>query len=160
MISSGCHIKPSKWKECADRFFSSPPNLQDIYRADEKKSIRRLKDKYAMEYKRVCGTMGWRDYNIGNLSAMENGDLGPIEVRMKQLIQEEDEHKLEKTNEKERSSRLAHIETTVLSSHAEGASMNKKAKLGNGTSINVTPIDEVRCVDIFSKNYLKVEIIL
>ena len=30
--------------------------------------------------------MGWRDYNVGNLSAMKTGDLGVVEVKMKQII--------------------------------------------------------------------------
>ena len=33
--------------------------------------------------------MGWRDYNQGNLSAFD-GDLGPVEVKMRQIIQEQD----------------------------------------------------------------------
>ena len=40
--------------------------------------------------------MGWRDFNIGNLSAMENGDLGPVEVKMKQIIEEQDAVKMDK----------------------------------------------------------------
>jgi hypothetical protein len=154
MISTGCHLKPSKWKECADCFYSSPPYLQDIYRADEKNAIRRIKEKYSMEYKRVCGTMGWRDYNLGNLSAMETGDLGPIEVRMKQLIQEEDDFKMGKEAEKARTTRLASIETNILSGHAEGVTKIKKAKLSNGTpGTSTTSIDEVNDVPIFCNFY-------
>jgi hypothetical protein len=88
MITTGCHLKPSKWKECADNFFGSSAQLTEIYRADEKNAIRRIKEKYSMEYKRVCGTLGWRDFAIGNLSAQEIGDLGPIEIRIKLIIQE------------------------------------------------------------------------
>jgi len=38
--------------------------------------------------------MGWRDFNIGNLSAMKNGDFGPVEVKMKQIIEEQDAVKI------------------------------------------------------------------
>ena len=34
--------------------------------------------------------MGWWDYNQRNLSAFD-GDLGPVEVKMRQTIQEQDE---------------------------------------------------------------------
>ena len=80
MITTGCHVNNRKWKECADSFYATPPYLQEIYHKDEEKGVRRLTEKYAAEYKRVCGTMGWRDYNVGNLSAMESGDLGVVEV--------------------------------------------------------------------------------
>ena len=32
--------------------------------------------------------MGWCDFNIRNLSAMGNGDLGPVEVKIKEIIEE------------------------------------------------------------------------
>ena len=51
-----------------------------------------LKEKVAEEQKKICQTMGWRDYNQGNLSAFD-GDLGPVEVKMRQIIQEQDEKK-------------------------------------------------------------------
>ena len=96
MITTGCHRNNRKWKDCAESFYSSPPNLQEIYRKDEEKGVRRPKEKYTAEYKRVCGTMGWRDFNIGNLSAMENGDLGPVELKIKQIIEEKDAVKMDK----------------------------------------------------------------
>ena len=68
MITTGCHLNNRKWKECADSFYSSPQYLSDIYHKDEEKGLRRLKEKFNAEYKRVCGTLGWRDYNLGNLS--------------------------------------------------------------------------------------------
>ena len=40
-------------------------------------------------------TMGRQDYNQGNLSVF-NGDLGPVEVKMRQIIQEKDKMKEEK----------------------------------------------------------------
>ena len=39
--------------------------------------------------------MSWRDYNQGNLSAFD-GDLGPVEAKMRQIIQEHDGKKDEK----------------------------------------------------------------
>jgi len=73
MITTGCHVNNRKWKECADSFYATQPYLQDIHRKDEEKGVRRLIEKYGTDYKRVCGTMGWHDYNVsyGNLSAMK-----------------------------------------------------------------------------------------
>ena len=53
MITTGCHLNNRKWKDCAESFYSSPPYLQEIYRKDEEKGVRRLKEKYTAEYKRV-----------------------------------------------------------------------------------------------------------
>ena len=64
-ITTGAHLHVKKWKEAALSFYSSVPYLQ----------------------KRICQTMGWRDYNQGNLSAFD-GDLGPVEAKMCQIIQE------------------------------------------------------------------------
>jgi len=118
MITTGCHLNNRKWKECAENFHSSPPYLQDVYRKDEEKGLRRVKEKFASEYKRICGTMGWRDYNIGNLSAMETGDLGPVEIKMKQIIEEQDAAKMDKDEERLRQTRLANLESTVISGSA------------------------------------------
>ena len=52
--------------------------------------------------------MGWQDYNQSNLSAFD-GDLGPIEVKMRQIIQEQDKKKEEKDNVKARQKRLGEI---------------------------------------------------
>ena len=35
----------------------------DVFQANEEKSIRRLKVKFAEEQRRIFQTMGWRDYN-------------------------------------------------------------------------------------------------
>jgi len=64
-------------------FYSSMPHLMDFYRSNEENALRRLKEKYSDELKRICQTMGWRDYNQGNLSAFD-GDLGPVEAKMRQ----------------------------------------------------------------------------
>ena len=57
----------------------------DVFQANEEKAIRRLKEKFAEENKRICQSMGWRDYSQGNFSAFD-GDLGPVEVKMRQII--------------------------------------------------------------------------
>ena len=43
--------------------------------------------------------MGWRYYNQGNLSTF-NGDLGPVEAKMRKIIQEQDEKKTRKRRSK------------------------------------------------------------
>ena len=75
------------------------PHLMDFYSFHEDNALRRLKEKYSDEQKRICQTMGWRDYNQGNLSAF-NGDLGPVEVKMRQIIQEQDEKRTRKRTSK------------------------------------------------------------
>ena len=70
------------------------------------------------EYKRVSGTMGWSDFNIENLSAMENGDLGPVEVKMKQIIEEQDAVKMDKDEDRARQARLQNLESCVISGSA------------------------------------------
>ena len=45
--------------------------------------------------------MGWQDYKQGNLSAFDR-DLGPVDVKMRQIIQEWDEKKEEKDEVKSR----------------------------------------------------------
>ena len=71
------------------------PHLMDFYRSNEDNALRTLKEKYSDEQERICQTMGWRDYNQGNHSAFD-GDLGPVEAKMRQIIQEQDERKDEK----------------------------------------------------------------
>ena len=100
IITTGAHLSPKKWKEAASSFYSCSQQFIDIFHADEEKAIRRLKEKFAEEQKKICQTMGWRDYNQGNLSAFD-GDLGPVEVKMRQIIQEQDEKKDEKEGEGE-----------------------------------------------------------
>ena len=149
MITTGCHVNNRKWKECADSFYATPPYLQEIYRKDEEKGVRRLKEKYAAEYKRVCGTMGWRDYNVGNLSAMETGDLGVVEVKMKQIIEEQDAIKMDKDEEKARQLRLSNLETSVISGSVTSVlKPSKKSKVmssnGKENGLQISN-DEVRC---------------
>ena len=149
MITTGCHLNNRKWKECADSFYATPPYLQEIYRKDEEKGLRRLKEKYAAEYKRVCGTMGWRDYDVGNLSAMETGNLGVVEVKMKQIIEEQDAVKMDKDEEKARQLRLSNLETSVISGSVTSVlKPSKKSKVmssnGKENGLQISN-DEVRC---------------
>jgi hypothetical protein len=149
MITTGCHLNNRKWKDCAESFYSSPPYLQEIYRKDEEKGVRRLKEKYTAEYKRVCGTMGWRDFNIGNLSAMENGDLGPVEIKMKQIIEEQDAVKMDKDEDRARQARLQNLESCVISGSANSVlKITKKSKSSTSSSKDVQAVvsnEEVRC---------------
>ena len=85
IITTGAHLSPKKWREAKSSFYSCSQQFTDIFHANKDKSIRRLKDKFNEEQKRVCQTMGWRDYNQGNFSAFD-GDLGPVEVKMRQII--------------------------------------------------------------------------
>ena len=73
--------------------------------------------------------MGWRDYNQGNLSAFD-GDLGPVEVKMRQIIQEQDEKKDEKEKVKARQKRLGEIGAVSLDVRTEG-SLKPKNKCSN-----------------------------
>ena len=91
LISNGAHINGKKWKDATLTFYMSMPHLMDIYRSTEETSIRRLKDMYHEEIKRVCQTNGWKDYYQVNLSAYD-GDLGLVEAKMRQIIQEQDEN--------------------------------------------------------------------
>ena len=120
IITTGAHLSPKKWKEAASSFYSCSQQFIDIFHANEEKAIRRLKDKFNEEQKRVCQTMGWRDYNQGNLSAFD-GDLGPVEVKMRQIIQEQDEKKEEKDKVKARQKRLGEIGSVSLDVRTEGS---------------------------------------
>jgi Mediator of RNA pol II transcription subunit 19 len=134
IITTGAHLNAKKWKDAALSFYSSMPHLMDIYRTNEESSIRRLKEKYSEEQKRVCQTMGWRDYNQGNLSAFD-GDLGPVEAKMRQIIQEQDEKKEEKEKAKSRQKRLGEISVSSLDVRNEGSMKPKKARTEALTSI-------------------------
>ena len=63
--------------------------------------------------------MGWRDYNQGNLSAFD-GDLGPVEVKMRQIIQEQDK-KDEKEKVMARQKGLREIGAVSLDVRTEGS---------------------------------------
>ena len=58
----------------------------DYYRSNEDNVLRRLKEKYSADQIRICQTMGWRDYNQGNLFAFD-GYLDPVEAKMRKIIQ-------------------------------------------------------------------------
>ena len=108
IIPTGAHLNAKKWREAASSFYFCSQMFIDVFQANEDKAIRRLKEKFAEEQKRICQTMGWRDYNQGNLSAFD-GDLGPVEVKMRQIIQEQDEKEEEKDKVKARQKRLGEI---------------------------------------------------
>ena len=129
IITTGAHLSPKKWKEAASSFYSCSQQFIDIFHANEEKAIRRLKEKFAEEQKKICQTMGWRDYNQGNLSAFD-GDLGPVEVKMRQIIQEQDEKKDEKEKVKARQKRLGEIGAVSLDVRTEG-SLKPKNKRSN-----------------------------
>jgi len=127
IITTGAHLNAKKWKEAASSFYQSMPHLMDFYRSNEDNALRRLKEKYSDEMKRICQTMGWRDYNQGNLSAFD-GDLGPVEAKMRQIIQEQDEKKEEKEKTKSRQKRLGDIGVSSLDVRNEGSLKPKKAR--------------------------------
>jgi len=77
--------------------------------------------------KRICQAMGWIDYNQGNLSAFD-GDLGPVEAKMRQIIQEQDERKEEKEKTKSRQKRLGDIGVSSLDVRNEDSLKPKKAR--------------------------------
>ena len=129
IITTGVHLSPKKWKVAASSFYSCSQQFLDIFHANEDRAIRRLKEKFAEEQKTICQTMGWRDYNQGNLSAFD-GDLGPVEVKMRQIIQEQDEKKDEKEKVKARQKRLGEIGSVSLDVRTEG-SLKPKNKRSN-----------------------------
>jgi len=114
ILTTGCHLNYRKWKDCPEIFLSSPTYLQEIYRKDEEKGVRKLNEKYTAEFKIVCGTMEWRNFNIGNLSAIENGDLVPVEVQMKQIIEKQDAIKMDKDEDRARQARLQSLESYII----------------------------------------------
>ena len=67
------------------------------------------------------------DYNQRNLSAFD-GDLGPVEAKMRQIIQEQDEKKEEKEKTKSRQKRLGDIGVSSLDVRNEGSLKKKKAR--------------------------------
>ena len=62
--------------------------------------------------------MGWRYYNQGNFSTFDR-DLGPVEVKMRQIVQEE--KKEDKGKVKARQKRLGEIGSVSLDEHTEGS---------------------------------------
>ena len=130
----------------------SPPYLQDIYRTDEEKGLRRVKEKFTSEYKRVCHTIWWRDYNVGNLSATEIGEFGPVEFKMKQIIEEKNVAKMEKDEERACQVRLSNLESCVISGSASASlkPLKKSKIITNNEKENqvIVSNDEVKCGQI------------
>jgi hypothetical protein len=90
IISCGAHLNRNKWKEVADNFFSSNSGHREYYVTNPESYIRRVRDKFKEEYKRICMCMGWREYGgvTSNLSAKETPELGDSEVLMRQIVEE------------------------------------------------------------------------
>jgi len=90
IISCGAHLNRNKWKEVADNFFSSSSGHRELYVNNQDSYIRRVRDKFKEEYKRICMCMGWREYGgvTSNLSAKETPELGDSEVLMRQIVEE------------------------------------------------------------------------
>jgi hypothetical protein len=116
IISGGSHLNRNKWKEVAENFFSSHTNHRDLYRQNPESYIRRVKDKFKEEYKRICMTMGWREYGgvTSNLSAKESPELGESEVLMRQIVEEMNAQEQEKEKARALQERLATIEKDTL----------------------------------------------
>jgi hypothetical protein len=116
IIQTGAHLKANKWKECATTFYQCNDQLRDIWRkSDPDACIRRLKKRFTAERERVSRILGWGSYNLGNLSALDTGDLGPIEIKMKTILMEIESKKECKEAEKVRSVRLEAVEKATLS---------------------------------------------
>ena len=83
---------------------------------------------------------------------METGDLGPVEVKMRQIIEEQDVAKSEKDEEKARLVRLSNLETSVISGPSVFKAIKKTKVVSSNGKENqvVVSNDEVRCV-ILSK---------
>jgi len=82
---------------------------------------------YSDEQKKICQTMGWRDYNQGNLSAFDD-DLGPVVAKMRQIIEEQDEKKEEIEKTKSRQKRLGDIGVSSLDVRNEGPLKPKRSE--------------------------------
>ena len=70
--------------------------------------------------------MGWCDNHQGNLSAF-GGDLEPVEVKMRQIIQDQNEKREEKDKVKTRQKRPGEIGSVSLDVRTKG-SLNPKNK--------------------------------
>jgi hypothetical protein len=75
-----------------------------------------VRDKFKEEYRRICSTMGWREYGgqCGNLSAKETPEMGESEVLMRQICEEMTAHDQEKEKTKVLQELMAVIEKETL----------------------------------------------
>ena len=53
-------------------------------------------------------------FDIRNLSAMENGDLGSVELKMKQIIEVKNSAKMDKDEDRARQARQQILESCVI----------------------------------------------
>jgi len=116
IISCGAHLNRNKWKEVADNFFVSNSGHKDFYLSNPESYIRRVRDKFKDEYKRICMSMGWREYGgvTSNLSAKETPELGESDILMRQIVEEMTAQDQEKEKAKALQERLAAIEKDTL----------------------------------------------
>jgi len=116
IISCGAHLNRNKLKEVADNFISSNSGHREFYVNNPESHIRRVRDKFKEEYKRICMCMGWREYGgvTSNLSAKETPELGDSEVLMRQIVEEMTAQDQEKEKAKALQERLSSIEKETI----------------------------------------------
>jgi hypothetical protein len=116
IITVGAHLNRNKWKEVCDNFFSSNFNHRELYLSSPEVYVRRVREKFKEEYRRICMTMGWREFGgrTGNLSAKETPELGECETLMRQICEEMTAHEQEKEKSKVLQERMSVIEKETL----------------------------------------------
>jgi hypothetical protein len=85
----------------------------------------------------------WKFISCGDLT----GDLRPVEIKMKQIIEEQDAAKMDKDEERLRQTRLANLKSTVISGSAISTLKPlKKAKIisDNGKENQVVVSKEMK----------------
>ena len=90
--------------------------------------------------------MGWTDYNVGNLSAMESG---VVEVTMKQIIEEKNAVNIDGCDKDEEKAQLSYSDTSVFSGSISNVlKPSKKSKVmssnGNKNAL-ILSNEDVRC---------------
>ena len=89
-------LDAKKWKEAVLTFCRSMPHLIEFYRSNEDNASRRLKKKYSDELSRKIKSGEIRIKVISPLLM----DQGPVEAKMRQIIQEQDEKRTIKKRSK------------------------------------------------------------
>ena len=63
---------------------------------------------------------------------LKNGDLGPVEVKMKQIIEEQDAVNMDKDEDRSRQARFQNLESCLISGSANSVlKINEKSKLAS-----------------------------
>ena len=91
--------------------FMTLHNIHNIFIVEMNKKGSKTETEFTAAFKRVCGTISKRYYNIGNLSTMETVDFGVVKVKMKHIIDGQDEKKMEKDKEIARQLHTSYSET-------------------------------------------------